>query len=59
MGGFSLDEGVFEAKMKESETFLIRNPVSRHLWQKDAVAVYGVTHEFKDYMDRRSEARLS
>jgi hypothetical protein len=53
----SLDDDVFEAKMLGAETFLVRNQFARELWDTEAVHGFGITPDFKAYMDQRLAAR--
>ena len=48
----SLDDDVFEAKMRSSVDFIARIPLARKAWG-DATSRYGIVPEFVDYMERR------
>ena len=53
----SLDDDVFEAKIRGSEEMLLNLEFVRTMWDTFAVSHFGITPEFKTYMDQRLAAR--
>ena len=52
----SLDDDVFEARMRSSVAFLTKYPLARKVWDEEATGSYGVVEEFADYMEGRLRA---
>jgi hypothetical protein len=48
----SLDDDVFEARMRSSVDFIASIPLARKSWG-EATSRYGIVPEFVDYLDRR------